>query len=65
MPVMELITVTVQPAPRPDGMWRKRIDPAIIDEWLTIARENEAMLLLNIQPGQSASSTRCAPTSTT
>ncbi len=54
MPVMELITVTVQPAPGPDGMWRKRIDPAIIDEWLTIARENQAMLLLNIQPGQSS-----------
>lgn len=53
MPVMELIAVTVQPFPGPDGMWRERIDPAVIDEWLAVAREHGAILLLDIQPGQS------------
>lgn len=53
MPVMELITVTVAPAPGPDGMWRERTDPAIIDSWLTVARANNALLLLDIQPGHS------------
>jgi len=52
MPVMELIAVTVQPQPGPDGMWRDRVDPAIIDEWLSVAREHGALLLLDIQPGQ-------------
>lgn len=53
MPVMELIAVTVQPFPGEDGMWRDRIDPAIIDQWLAVAREHGAILLLDIQPGQS------------
>lgn len=52
MPVMELIAVTVMPFPGEDGMWRTRTDPAIIDHWLSVARDNDAMLLLNIQPGQ-------------
>ena len=53
MPVMELIAVTVMPFPGEDGMWRHRTDLAIVDEWLAIARANNAILLLNIQPGQS------------
>lgn len=54
MPVMELITTTVQPFPGEDGMWRSRVDPAIIDYWLSVARANGAILLLDIQPGQSS-----------
>ena len=54
MPVMELITTTVQPFPGEDGMWRSRIDPAVIDHWLSVARANGAILLLDIQPGQSS-----------
>lgn len=54
MPVMELIAVTVQPHAGADGMWRVRTDPAIIDHWLATARANNAMLLLNIQPGQAS-----------
>lgn len=52
MPVMELIAVTVMPFPGEDGMWRVRTDHAIIDHWLSVARDNDAILLLNIQPGQ-------------
>ncbi|WIY82397.1 hypothetical protein [Propionimicrobium sp. PCR01-08-3] len=52
MPVMELIAVTVQPEPGPDGLWRERIDPSVIDQWLATAREHGALLLLDIQPGQ-------------
>ncbi len=54
MPVMELITVTVMPDPGMDGLWRHRTDPAIIDHWLSVARQNNAMLLFDIQPGQSS-----------
>lgn len=53
MPVMELITTTVLGKPGKDGMYRNRIDPKIIDEYLACARRHKAMLLLNIQPGRS------------
>lgn len=51
LPVMELIATTVHNSPGPDGTFRSHTDAAIIDEWLAIARENKAILLLNIQPG--------------
>ena len=54
MPVMELIATTVHPVPGPDGMWRGRTEPAIIDYWLEVARQNNAILLLDIQPGQAS-----------
>lgn len=52
MPVMELIVTTVHPVPGQDGMYRTRLDAAKIQEWLDVAREHDAMLLLNIQPGR-------------
>lgn len=52
MPVMELIATTVHSSPGKDGMYRTRIDDAIIQEWLDEARKRDAMLLLNIQPGR-------------
>ena len=54
MPVMELIATTVQPFPGPDGMWRGRTETTIIDTWLDVARQNNAILLLDIQPGQAS-----------
>ncbi|MGI5950415.1 MAG: hypothetical protein ACOX61_01005 [Brooklawnia sp.] len=54
MPVMELIAVTVMPSPGADGMSRARTDSQIIEDWLSVAREHDAMLLLNIQPGHSS-----------
>lgn len=52
MPIMELIATTVHGSPGKDGMYRTRIDDAVIQEWLTTARKHKAMLLLNIQPGR-------------
>lgn len=54
LPVMELIASTVKPEPGPDGMWRAHTDTAIIDSWLEVAKNNDAILLLDIQPGQAS-----------
>lgn len=54
MPVMELIATTVHGSAGKDGMYRSRIDAAVIQEWLTTARKHKAMLLLNIQPGRAS-----------
>ncbi len=53
LPVFELIAVVVQGAPGPDGKYRRRLDDATVDRYLAAARQARALLLLNIQPGQS------------
>ncbi len=53
LPVFELIAVVVQGVPGPDGKWRNRVDDAVVDRYLKAAREAKALLLLDIQPGQS------------
>ena len=53
LPLFELIAVVVQGAPGADGKYRHRVDDAVVDEYLRAARASKAMLLLNIQPGQS------------
>lgn len=52
MPVMELIAVIAQPRPGDDGQYRARVNDAVVDSWLATAREHDALLLLNIQPGR-------------
>ncbi|CAI9411279.1 hypothetical protein [Aestuariimicrobium sp. T2.26MG-19.2B] len=52
VPVMELIVTTVHATPGADGTYRTRIDGAVIDQWLAMARRRRALLLLNIQPGR-------------
>jgi len=52
MPVMELIAVIAQPRPGEDGQYRTRVSDAIVESWLATAREHDAILLLNIQPGR-------------
>lgn len=52
MPVMELIATIVHGSPGKDGMYRTRVDDAIISDWLATARKHKAILLLNIQPGR-------------
>jgi len=52
LPVMELIATTVHGSPGKDGMYRSRIDDAVIQQWLAVARKHKAVLLLNIQPGR-------------
>ena len=53
LPVFELIAVVVQGSPGPDGKYRRRVDSTVIEQYLSAARESKALLLLNIQPGQS------------
>ena len=51
--VFELIVVVVQSYQGADGKYRRRIDNSVVDEYLAAARQAKALLLLNIQPGQS------------
>ncbi|HXN33108.1 MAG TPA: hypothetical protein VN894_14655 [Polyangiaceae bacterium] len=53
LPVFELIAVVVQGGAGADGKYRRRVDDSVVDEYLRVARESKALLLLNIQPGQS------------
>jgi hypothetical protein len=53
LPVFELIAVVVQGFPGPDGKYRHRVDDSVVDDYLRAARASKAILLLNIQPGQS------------
>jgi hypothetical protein len=53
LPVFELIAVVVQGWPGPDGKYRRRVDESVVHQYLRAAREAKALLLLNIQPGQS------------
>ena len=53
LPVLELIAVIVQSDSGPDGLNRRRVDPSVVEEYLGVARESKALLLLNIQPGHS------------
>jgi hypothetical protein len=53
LPVFELIAVVVQSGAGPDGKYRRRVDNSIVNAYLKAARQSKALLLLNIQPGQS------------
>ncbi len=53
LPVFELIAVVVMSTPGTDGKYRHRVSDAVIDQYLGAARAAKALLLLNIQPGQS------------
>jgi hypothetical protein len=53
MLVFELIAVVVQGSPGADGKYRRRVDDSVVDAYLRAARQYKALLLLNIQPGQS------------
>lgn len=52
MPVFELITVVALPRPGADGLYRARVDAAVIRDYLAAARRHRALLLLNVQPGR-------------
>jgi hypothetical protein len=52
MPVLELITVIAHPRPGADGLYRGRVEDAVIEAYLAAARRHRALLLLNVQPGR-------------
>ncbi len=54
LPVFELIATVVHAKPGADGLYRTRIDQAIVQRHLDAARRHGAILLLNIQPGRAA-----------
>ena len=51
--VFELIVVIAQSWQGSDGKYRRRIENSVVDDYLKVARQAKALLLLNIQPGQS------------
>jgi hypothetical protein len=53
LPVFELIAVIVMSAAGTDGKYRRRVDDAVVEQYLKAARQAHGLLLLNIQPGQS------------
>lgn len=52
LPVFELITVIAHASPGRDGMYRTVEPDDVIRQYLDAAREHDALLLLNIQPGR-------------
>jgi hypothetical protein len=52
LPVLEVIATIVQADPGRDGTYRTRIGDDQIARYLRAAREHDALLLLNIQPGR-------------
>jgi hypothetical protein len=52
LPVLEIIATVVQAAPGSDGLYRTRLSDAQIRRYHEAARANDALLLLNIQPGR-------------
>jgi hypothetical protein len=53
LPVLEVITTVVQGKPGRDGRYRVRMRDEQIDNYYKAAQRHSALLLLNIQPGQS------------
>jgi hypothetical protein len=53
LPTFELIAVVVQSYAGPDGLYRRRVDNSVVDDYLKAARRSKGILLLNIQPGHS------------
>ncbi|UJA20795.1 hypothetical protein HJD18_11635 [Thermoleophilia bacterium SCSIO 60948] len=52
MPFMELISTVAAADPGLDGLYRNHVPDRVIDDYLTAAREIDALLVLDIQPGQ-------------
>lgn len=51
LPAFHLIAVVAQADAGEDGLYRLRLDRAVLDRYLRVARAHEMLLLLDIQPG--------------
>ena len=51
LPAFHLIAVVAQADPGEDELYRQRLEPAVIAEYLDVARRHGMLLLLDIQPG--------------
>lgn len=54
LPVLELLAAVANPTAGPDGKYRTRTPSKTIERFHGLARENDALLLLNVQPGRSS-----------
>ncbi|WP_052708661.1 hypothetical protein [Streptomyces sp. WMMB 714] len=54
MPVLELLATVANPTPGPDGEYRTRTPEKTVRRFHELAREHDALLLLNVQPGRAA-----------
>jgi hypothetical protein len=52
-PAMELIASVAQGSPGADGKYSKTIDPAKVQQYLTVAHRHKMLLILDFQPGRS------------
>jgi hypothetical protein len=52
LPTFELLATIADAEPGEDGLYRTRQDESVIRRYLAAAREADALLLLDIQPGQ-------------
>jgi hypothetical protein len=52
MPAFELIVTIANGHPGPSGLYRTRTPHETIQRYLDVARENDALLLLDVQPGR-------------
>ncbi len=53
VPTIELIASVAQPAPGPDGLYLTKTEPDLIEQYAKLARENDCLLLLDVQIGYS------------
>jgi hypothetical protein len=54
MPVLELLATVAAADPGEDGLYRNQTPDSVIRRYLRAAREHNALLLLDIQPGRSS-----------
>ena len=52
MPAFQLIATIVHDTPGSDGKYRSRLSDAVIDQYLQAARQQQMLLILDIQPGR-------------
>ena len=60
-PALELIVTVAQAGAGPDGMYRARMAPAMIDQVLSWANSKGYLLILDVQPGRSTFAAEVQP----
>ena len=53
IPTIELIASVAQPEPGPNGLYLTQTEPRLIEQYAKLAKENDCLLLLDIQVGYS------------
>jgi hypothetical protein len=53
LPSVDLITTLAVTYPGPDGTYSEMTDPAVVSQYLSVARAHHMLLVLDFQPGQS------------